>query len=322
MGARHRREWLAWESERAGDPQLAGNVFEKLAPIMPSTIPQGLRNRADDAILTAFSSEHLAGALKLSQEMSWPYRLEDWAFAMTLGQGFAMVRGGEVIGTAAWFPDGEAFATIGMIIVSGKAQGHGFGARLMDALLAAAGTRTLLLNSTTQGRPLYERRSFRPVGIIHQHQGVPKGRHKAQPVDLVRPFQPSDFDAVARLDRLATGSERRTLLRLLVGAGEAQVLLRDGEVAGYVISRRFGRGHVVGPVVAQTPPEARLLIEAALARLEGCFVRIDTAATDELSPWLEEIGLSLVSDALTMVRGTLPPTGPARVFALSNQSFN
>jgi hypothetical protein len=75
-------------------------------------------------------------------------------------------------------------------------------------------------------------------------------------------------------------------------------------------------------VVAQTPPEARLLIEAALARLEGCFVRIDTAATDELSPWLEEIGLSLVSDALTMVRGTLPPTGPARVFALSNQSFN
>ena len=44
--------------------------------------------------------------------------------------------------------------------------------------------------------------------------------------------------------------------------------------------------------------------------------------SDELSPWLEEIGLSLVSDALTMVRGTLPPTGPARVFALSNQSFN
>ena len=75
-------------------------------------------------------------------------------------------------------------------------------------------------------------------------------------------------------------------------------------------------------MVAEEASEARLLIEAALSRLQGCFVRIDTAAIAELSPRLEEIGLSQVSDALTMVRGTLPPTGPARVFALSNQSFN
>lgn len=289
---------------------------------MESTVIRGPRNETDDAILTAFSSEHLEGALKLSQEMLWPYRLEDWAFAMKVGQGFVMARGDEVIGTAAWFPNGDAYATVGMIIVSGKAQGHGFGARLVDALLSAAGTRTILLNSTPEGQPLYERRGFRAVGRIHQHQGIPKGRHEAPPSDLVRAMQPSDFDAIARLDRQATGFERPPLLRLLVEAGEAQVLLRDGKVAGYAITRLFGRGYVVGPVVAETTAKARLLIEAALARLEGCFVRIDTAASKELSPWLAEIGLSPVSDALTMVRGTLPPTGPARVFALSNQSFN
>ncbi|QEL27228.1 GNAT family N-acetyltransferase (plasmid) [Bosea sp. F3-2] len=254
--------------------------------------------------------------------MSWPYRLEDWAFAMKAGRGFVMARGDEVIGTAAWFPNGDAYATVGMIIVSGKAQGHGFGARLVDALLDAAGARTILLNSTTEGRPLYERRSFQPVGIIHQHQGIPKGRHEAPPADIVRAMQPSDFETIIRLDRQATGFERRPLLRLLVETGAAQVLLHDGEIVGYAITRLFGRGYVVGPVVAETVSEARLLIEAALTRLEGCFVRIDTAATAELSPWLAEIGLSPVSDALTMVRGTLPPTGPARVFALSNQSFN
>jgi ribosomal protein S18 acetylase RimI-like enzyme len=289
---------------------------------MGSTTIEAPLNKAGDAILTAFSAAHLEGALKLSQEMSWPYRLEDWAFAMKVGQGFVMLRGGEVIGTAAWFPNGDAYATVGMIIVSGAAQGQGFGARLVDALLSAAGTRTILLNSTAEGQALYTRRGFRPVGAIHQHHGILGGRHEAPPADVVREMQPTDFDVLARLDRQATGSERRTLLRLLVESGETQVFLRDGEVAGYAISRLFGRGHVVGPVVADTAAEARLLIEAALARLEGRFVRIDTAATAELSPWLADIGLPVVSDALTMARGNLPPTGPARVFALSNQSFN
>lgn len=297
-------------------------MIEKLGSIMESTTIRDASRETDDATLTAFSPEHLEGALTLSQEMSWPYRLEDWAFAMRFGQGFVMRRAGEVIGTAAWFPNGEACATVGMIIVSGKAQGRGYGARLMDALLDAAGARTILLNSTSEGRALYERRGFRPVGTIYQHHGILEGRHLAPPADLVRLMGPTDFDAVVRLDRQATGVERRPLLRLLVEAGEMSVLLRDGEVVGYAVTRLFGRGYVVGPVVAETMSEARLLIEAALAPLEGRFVRIDTAATAELSPWLAEIGLSPVSDALTMVRGTLPMAGPARVFALSNQSFN
>lgn len=289
---------------------------------MANATLQDRLGETDDVALVPFSTAHLHGALKLSQEMSWPYRIEDWAFALTVGQGFVLEHADEVIGTAAWFPFGDTLATIGMIIVSGKAQGHGFGARLIDTLLDAADARTILLNATPEGRALYERRGFQSLGIIHQHQGVPKRRHEAPSADVVRAMQPSDFDAVARLDGEATGFERRSLLQRLLEVGEAHVLLRDGEVSGYVISRLFGRGHVVGPVVAPTADEARQLTEAALSRLQSCFVRIDTAAVAGLSPWLEEIGLPKVSDALTMARGILPPTGPTRVFALSNQSLN
>ncbi|MGJ5181222.1 GNAT family N-acetyltransferase [Bradyrhizobium oligotrophicum] len=277
---------------------------------------------ADDVSLVPFSAHHLPGALKLSQEMRWPYRIEDWAFALQLGQGFVLERNGEVIATAAWFPYGEDCATMGMIIVSGAAQGRRYGAKLMDRLLAAAGARTILLNSTAEGQLLYTRRGFRPAGTIHQHQGIPAGRFEVPPLDVVRPMAASDVEAVARLDGEATGFQRRPLLERLLDVGEAHVLLRKGEVAGYAISRLFGRGHVVGPVIAPTADQAHLLIEAALTRLEGRFVRIDTAADTGLSPWLETIGLSQVSDALTMVRGTMPPSGPSRVFALSNQSLN
>ncbi|GJD62376.1 GNAT family N-acetyltransferase [Methylobacterium frigidaeris] len=286
-----------------------------------ATLPD-CRIAADPVALVPLAPTHLPGALALSQEMAWPYRREDWDFALQAGRGFALERDGAVIGTAAWFPHGEDHATIGMIIVSGAAQGRGYGTRLVEALLAAAGPRTILLNSTAEGRALYERYGFTPVGTIRQHQGPFRRRRAASPDPGVRAMGPADIEAVARLDQEATGFARRPLLERLIAAGEGHVLLRDGARPAYAIVRPFGRGHVVGPVVAGSPDEARRLIEAALTRLDGRFVRIDVPDAAQLSPWLTEIGLPQVGDALTMVRGTPPPTGPARLFALANQSFH
>lgn len=278
----------------------------------------------DDVVLVPFATEHLEGALQLSQEMSWPYRLEDWAFALELGQGFVLRNGaGTVIATSAWWPYGEDHASAGMIIVAKAAQGRGHGARLMDALLAAAHPRTLTLNSTAEGLALYERRGFVRIGVIQQHQGVPDPHPQPPPASLVRAMAASDVEAVARLDLKATGWARRQMLDRLIQAGDGHVLVRDGEPRGYAISRLFGRGHVIGPVVAESAADARALIEAALARLGQGFVRIDTAATSQLGDWLESIGLRQVGDATTMVKGPqIPPAGPARMFALANQSFN
>lgn len=276
----------------------------------------------ENVALVPFAIAHLEGALKLSQEMSWPYRIEDWDFALQLGHGFVLQRAGAVIGTAFWWPYGEAHASAGMIIVAKAAQGRGYGAQLMDALLASAYPRTVVLNSTAEGQALYQRRGFAPIGVIHQHQGIPAGRPEAPRPSLVRAMAPSDFEAVARLDRQAMGWPRRPLLEQLVQGGDGYVLLRDGMPRGYAISRRFGRGHVVGPVVAESRTDARALIEAALARLGSVFVRIDTSASSQLGDWLESIGLQQVGDATTMVLGTqMSSTGPARTFAVANQSF-
>ncbi|TIM59394.1 MAG: GNAT family N-acetyltransferase, partial [Mesorhizobium sp.] len=76
-------------------------------------------------------------ALKLSQEMGWPYRQEDWEFAVTVGNGLVLERAGQVIGTAMSWNYGQAYATAGMIIVTGSAQGGGNGSRLFDGLLQA-----------------------------------------------------------------------------------------------------------------------------------------------------------------------------------------
>jgi predicted GNAT family N-acyltransferase len=275
---------------------------------------------SEDVVLLPFARSHLEGALRLSQEMSWPYRFEDWDFALQLGYGFVLQRAGVVIGTAAWWPYGEAYASAGMIIIAKASQGRGYGARLMDALLASAHPRSIALNSTAEGAILYQRRGFVPVGVIHQHQGIPN--HDAPRSSPVRSMAASDLEAVTRLDRQATGWERRPLLDRLVRSCDGYVLPRDGILRGYAISRRFGRGYVIGPVAAETPTDARALIEAALARLGRAFVRIDTPASSQLGEWLEGIGLEQVGDATTMALGAPPPsTGPAQTFAIANQSF-
>jgi len=276
----------------------------------------------ENVALVPFVRAHLEGALKLSQEMSWPYRLEDWDVALQLGHGFVLQRAGVVIGTAAWWPYGDTHASAGMIIVAKAAQGRGYGARLMDALLASARPRSIALNSTAEGIMLYRRRGFVPIGIIHQHHGIPRGRFEAPHSGFIRPMAVSDFEAITRLDQDATGLDRQRMLDRLLQSGDGYVLLRDGTPRGYAICRLFGRGHVIGPVVAESPADARALIEAALARLERAFVRIDTSATSQLGEWLEGIGLQQVSDATTMILGTpAPSTGTARLFALANQSF-
>jgi GNAT superfamily N-acetyltransferase len=109
-------------------------------------------------------AHHLAQGLALSQALNWPYRAEDWAFAFALGCGFAVEANGRLAGTALWWPYGDDHASAGMIIVAADAQRQGIGARLMDALLADAAGRTIILNSTPEGEPLYTRLGFRASG--------------------------------------------------------------------------------------------------------------------------------------------------------------
>jgi GNAT superfamily N-acetyltransferase len=275
-----------------------------------------------DLVLLPLSQGHLEGALALSREMSWPYRLADWAIAMEFGHGLALARHGTVIGTAGWWPYGETDASIGMIIVSRAEQGRGHGARLVDALLAAAGSRVVQLNSTEEGRPLYERRGFRPIGTIQQHQGMFPGLDAASPSPLIRPATAEDRQAIADLDHAATGWTRTRMLDGLARMADVLVLERDGIVRGYCMSRLSGRGHVIGPVIAENAADARDLIATALVPLSGHFVRIDTSSAAGLGDWFVTLGLERVSDALTMVRGNPQPLrGPVQRFALANQSF-
>jgi GNAT superfamily N-acetyltransferase len=277
----------------------------------------------------ALRADHLPAATGLSSALGWPYRLEDWRFAYALGSGFAVEADGKLVATALWWPQGETHACLGMIIVSPELQGRGIGRLLMDRLLQATEGRTLMLNSTQQGLKLYSQLGFEAHGRVYQHQAVfetpmPDRHHAGD----ARPMLATDEQQVRALDAQATGLDRRALLDALFSVATVTVLDRGQGPCAYACARPFGRGVVIGPVVASGPSsaaDAKALISRIAGTFQHQFLRLDVTEESGLSPWLSTMGLPCVDQAVPMTRGPVadPSTSAAsaRLFALSNQSF-
>ncbi|KQX21402.1 GNAT family N-acetyltransferase [Variovorax sp. Root434] len=267
---------------------------------------------AEAVRLRQFEPGDVSAAHALSSALKWPHRIEDWQFALSLGQGVIAERGGKVVGTALSWQFGTDYATLGLVIVSPDLQGQRIGNRLMQAVLDRLATRNVLLHATAAGRGLYERLGFVTTGEIAQHQGVlailpaVAGRKG----DLLRPLGAADIEALIAMDARGAGMPRGELLRRLFSQGKTVVLERGGQAAGFAVLRRYGHGHAVGPVSAPDFDAARLLIADCCCHTEG-FLRVDVDATSGLPQWLESLGLPRVNGVSTMVRGQVPERGPA-----------
>jgi GNAT superfamily N-acetyltransferase len=273
---------------------------------------------ADAIELVAFGPEHLKGAHLLSQQAKWPHRLQDWQTALALSTGVAAVSGKRIVGTVLVTPYRDDAATINMVIVEEASRGRGLGRKLMDAALALAGNRALRLVATDEGVPLYKRLGFEKTGTIAQHQGFVRS------VDIhtgIRPPRPADIPVITELDRMAYGVDRTNLISHLVEIGSFAVLDRAGALAGFSTLRPFGRGEVIGPVVARDADDAKALIAHFLAARAGTFVRLDTDAASGLGAWLAEHGLDHVDDGIAMQRPVAASVAPFTTFALASQAL-
>ncbi len=146
---------------------------------------------------------------------------------LAVGQGIAT-------GHAGW---------IGNIIVRPEARNRGLGSRVtLDIvnLLRAQGCSTLLLVATELGEPVYQKLGFRKTGeyVFLRLPSLP-----AAPTPNVRRLQPSEAEAVFKLDAFATGEARGDLLAPHVGAGWAHVD-PSGALDGFFLPS-FGAGLIV-----------------------------------------------------------------------------
>jgi GNAT superfamily N-acetyltransferase len=289
----------------------------------------------DGVSLRAFKPDDLAAAHALSEAVLWPHRRVDWEFALALGEGLVAERDGETVGTALAWKWGPRHATLGLVVVAPHCQGRRIGQRLMSGLLERLGPRTILLHATPEGRGLYERLGFVQVGEVRQHQGqaLQAPLEALDPGVRLRPATQADIARLAALDAAAADMPREPLIRRLFESGDVVVLDHDGQARGFAVLRRFGRGQVIGPVVAPDAASARALIGHWVNMQAGRFLRIDTDFACGLAEWLESLGLRRAGNPVAMVRGPALRRGPpgrsrtdaslarARQYALVSQAL-
>jgi predicted N-acetyltransferase YhbS len=271
-----------------------------------------------------FAERDLPAAQRLSEAFNWPHRIDDWRFVLQLGSGFVAEDETGVVGTALGWRFGASHASLGMVIVSPEHQGRGIGRELLARIVDGFGERTVFLHATPAGEPLYVKFGFRPIGTIDQHQGAAfqPPLISLPPGERLRPLGTNDGPRLAALASRAAGYPRDAVIDALLDVANGIALDRDGELLGFALFRRFGRGHVIGPVVAPDALRAQALISHWLALNEGIFVRLDVPGDSGLSDWLQGLGLPRVDTVVAMARGDAPVRDPAlRTFAAVNQAL-
>jgi len=232
---------------------------------------------------------------------------------------------GEIVGTGVGTVNGPV-GWVGTIFVAPDRRGHGLGMALTRTVvdtLDSAGCRTLVLVATEQGRPMYERIGF-TVQTAYRTVEAPglaaDGATDEPAAGRVRPFAASDLDAIAHLDRTATGEDRRHLLEAFATPESARCLVRpDGTLGGFVVRAPWGGGATVAP----DPDDAVAILEARL-RGVGPERRVRAGVLTENAAGhqrLSELGWTDAWSAPRLVRGAPLDWDPTALWGQFNHAL-
>lgn len=263
----------------------------------------------------------IPGLHQLSVAAGWAHRPEDWEFVLQMGEGvFAADQIGRIVGSAMFYPLSEDFGALGMVIIAPRLVEHGTSHWLIEHMIVRAGERDLTVAAIPDAYPVYISFGFRAGPTVFQCQGIVAGNSTVIPG--ARQMQPDDLSAVHQLDTRAFPVPRARILDLVMPMSSGTVIEKDGCITGFALRRPFGRGQIIGPVVALDDDDAIALVAPHLAACEGSFVRVDTREPEggRFRNYLHSAGLKLHDTVISMARGserTAP--GPQRVFSLLNQ---
>jgi len=278
---------------------------------MDAKVPETLHVDAFQMRFANVADVDLEKLHALSMAVGWPHRAEDWQYLRDLGHGFvALDEIDRVMGSTMWFPHGERFATVGMLITSPRLQTNGTAKWLMQRVLAECPGMSFRLNATRAARRLYRSLDFVVQQTVFQCQGdavIPAEGAEPAAGQVLRRLERSDLDAVIALDAPAFAVPRPLHLARLFEDSVCYGLYQGERLNAYSMSRSFGRGHVVGPIVASCDEDAIAVAHPHFVAHAGGFLRLDTHfETGAFAGFVQQCGLRIFDTVTTMTLGEGP----------------
>jgi GNAT superfamily N-acetyltransferase len=244
--------------------------------------------------------------MHLKEQAGWNQTEADWRRYLELEPDGCFVAecDGSPVGTLTTCIFGPV-AWIAMVLVDGRYRRQGVGTALMRhalEFLDIQGVRTVRLDATPLGQPLYEKFGFEIEYTLHRYEGVFASR--PQSADL-EPMRPENMEDLLTLDRSVTGTDRRKLLLRLTSEfpENLKVIRESGCVAGFCISRPGTHAVQVGPCLA-TGLLGGVLLDAARVQYVGQRAFIDVPTGNQAATqWAEDAGLTIQRRVVRMHLG-------------------
>jgi predicted N-acetyltransferase YhbS len=258
--------------------------------------------------------------MQLKQQAGWNQTEKDWSRFLELEpEGcFVAELDGALAGTATTCTFGPV-AWVAMVLVDAALRGQGIGKALMGHaldFLDARGVRSVRLDATPLGRPLYEKLGFAAEYQLTRYEGSPL---VTEPVNQCVPARPEHLDGLVELDRVVTTTGRDKLLRRLFAEfpGGVRVVEVSGRVEGFVMARPGARAWFIGPCIGSGLAGPCLIVDA-LGRFAGQPVYLDIPADNPVANRLAaDRGLTVQRHLLRMGRGQKVSEDRAALWASS-----
>jgi GNAT superfamily N-acetyltransferase len=245
--------------------------------------------------------------MRLKENAGWNQVESDWIRLLDLQPDGCFVA--ELNGISAGIVTTCRFGTVAwvaMMLVDELFRSRGIGRALMTRaldVLDSKGAKSLRLDATSLGRPLYESLGFVAESTIARFEGILPPADGPSKLDVVPPS--NVLKRVGELDREVTGTDRRRLLSRLVEEHpeSLKVAVESGEIVGFLLARPGSKARRIGPCIAGERT-ARLLLADARRNYAAEAVTMDIPANNArayelVAAW----GLGLTGVLTRMGRG-------------------
>jgi GNAT superfamily N-acetyltransferase len=248
----------------------------------------------------------IALGMRLKTQAGWNQTEADWRRFLWLQPDgcFVAELDGTPVGTTACFVFGRV-AWVAMVLVDEAVRGRGIGTALMRhalAFLDGLGVRSVRLDATPLGRPVYEKLGFTADYTLVRYAG----RFTARAVPRVEALQLSRLPEAIRLDASITGADRSRLLRRLFEEypNNFRIVSHADRLVGFLAARPGAHAVQVGPVLATDRSVGRCLFFEAASRHAGQQVFIDVPQPNAAARRsIEALGLAPQRELVRMNRG-------------------
>ncbi|MBD0711547.1 MULTISPECIES: GNAT family N-acetyltransferase [unclassified Streptomyces] len=215
----------------------------------------------------------------------------------------------------------DAYAFLGFYLVRPELRGLGHGLATWRAALAHAGGRSVGLDGVPAQQDNYRRSGFATAYRTARYVGeVPA---PDRPAAGVVPAERVDPAALAAYDNACHHADRPRFLAAWLAAPGHRALARvtDGRLTGYGVVRAAQDEARIGPLFADTPGDAAVLLDALAAEaraLGSARIAVDMPESNPAAARLaEERGLLPTFETARMYTGPVRPVARERVFGVT-----